>query len=146
MVSVNRIRGVWSPWAELEQIRNEFNRAISGASATASPRGEFPPVAVWQGDNGWALTFEVPGFEIEDFDITITKDLLTLSGPVASGISEDQSPVRRERFSEAFTRKLKLPFEVDAQKSEATYDKGVLTITLQRPAEHQPTKVAVKAG
>jgi HSP20 family protein len=53
---------------------------------------------------------------------------------------------RRERGQGTFTRSLQLPFLVEADKVDATFEKGVLHIFLPRAEADKPKKIAVKAG
>ena len=52
---------------------------------------------------------------------------------------------RQERATGAFTRNLRLPYRVDPQRTEATYERGVLTVVLPQLEEERPRKVTVKA-
>jgi HSP20 family protein len=54
--------------------------------------------------------------------------------------------VRRERWFEPFRRTVELPFDVDPDKCEAVYEKGVLTLKLERRPEYEPKKLSIKAG
>jgi HSP20 family protein len=61
-------------------------------------------------------------------------------------LGEGERYHRRERGSGDFTRSFQLPFEVEAAGVEATYEKGLLRITLPRAEEDKPKKIAIKAG
>ena len=60
--------------------------------------------------------------------------------------ANEESYVRRERWFEPFRRTVELPFDVDPEKCEAVYEKGILTLKLARVPEHQPKKLTIKAG
>jgi HSP20 family protein len=80
--------------------------------------------------------------------VHVDKDSVTIAGQRASTLNEtnDASYVRRERWFEPFRRTVELPFDVDPEKCEAVYEKGVLTLKLERMPEHEPKKLTIKAG
>jgi HSP20 family protein len=71
---------------------------------------------------------------------------VTIAGQRAAPATREDSYVRRERWFEPFRRTLELPFEVDADKCDAVYEKGLLTLKLARTPEHEPKKLTIKAG
>jgi len=133
----------WDPWRDLDQFRSavvgdRVRRASCGAS--------FPAINLWQSEDGFRLIAEVPGLSADDLDITVTDDTVTIQGShPQEPLEEGETLIREERTSQPFSRAVKLPCEVDPQQASATYEKGVLTLTLHRPAEHKPKKVAVRA-
>ena len=66
--------------------------------------------------------------------------------PAVQPRSAEEDYVRRERWFEPFKRTVELPFDVDPEKCDASYEKGVLTIRLERRPELQPKKLTIKAG
>jgi HSP20 family protein len=145
---MSRLAAYWNPWDQLEQLRNEMNSVLSTFDrGRAGGQRPFPLVNVWSREDGLALTAELPGINIDDLDITVTSETVTIRGqrPVEEN-ADGETRLRQERFSEPFTRSVRLPLAVDPQRTEATYERGVLTLKLERPEEHKPKKVTVKAG
>ena len=138
----------WNPWRELDQIQQEMSRLFGPRFSTVAPRpAVYPTVNLWGNENELALTAEIPGLKPEDLDVTVNRDKVTLKGARETNrLEEGESLHRQERQTQTFSRTLELPFEVDPQSAEATYEKGVLTLRLKRPEEHKPLKVAVKAN
>ena len=145
---MNRVVNVWDPWRELDQLRGEVNRLFTDWRRPVLRRAaEFPAVNVWQNDQSLLLTAEVPGVNPEELDITVSGSSVTLSGRRSNQPAGDgQNFHRRERWTEPFSRTIELPVEVDTQTTEATYERGVLTLKLQRPKEQQPKKITVKSA
>ena len=143
---MTRFATTWDPWHELEQLRGEMNRLLGDWRRPAIRRNvEFPPVNVWQNEHSVLLTAEIPGASPEEFDLTVAGNSVTIRGRRESeAVVEGENFHRRERWSEPFSRTIELPVEVDAQQAEASYERGVLTLRLQRPKEQQPKKIAVK--
>lgn len=137
----------WDPWKDLDLLQREMNRLLSPAR-WSEPRGNvYPPVNVAETADGLVLTAEVPGLDLETLDIGVMGDSVTIQGRrPEEKLAEGESYQRRERLTEAFSRTITLPFEVDAEAAEATYEKGILTLDLQRPEEQKPKKITVKAG
>ena len=124
-------------------LREAMDNLFSGASGTVH---EFPPVNVWANDNGAIIQAELPGVESAHIDIAVVNNTLTLKGKRAGEeLKEDGRVLRRERQRGEFARALNLPFKVDGNAVSATFDKGVLTITLPRAESDKPRKIAIKA-
>ncbi len=138
----------WNPWRDLNRLRREFDRLYAPARAQSpARRGEFPLLNAWQNKECLVLTAELPGLDVETLDVTVNPDSIILSGRrLDAALNEGKTRVREERWNAPFERHVELPFEVDPQQTEATYEKGVLSIKLHRPAEHKPKKVTIKAG
>lgn len=148
MTRLTRNDTYWNPWAELEELRREMNRLFRGARHPAlAARTEYPPINIWRSADGVAITAELPGIDPDKLDVTVVRDTLTLHHDREPEKHPDNANVRRnERLAGSFTRTVQLPFEVDPQKTEATYEKGVLMLKLERPEEHKPAKISIKAG
>ena len=145
---MNLLQHRWDPWGELERMRTSlYPRTDSRWWSAPFMEAEYPAVNLWQSEEAAVLTAELPGFAPDDLDVTVKGDRVTLSGRRSDeSLEEDQTYVRRERMAEPFSRTVQLPFEVDPASTEATYSKGVLTLTMHRPKEHRPKKITVKAG
>ncbi len=136
----------WDPWGELNRLPLEMNRIFSGLSDAVRTGGSsFPAMNVLSREDRLVITAELPGVDVDDLDITINGDVVTLTGKrPEDDLQEGEKYHRRERNSGSFSRTLQLPFEVDSTKTEAEYDRGVLTVVLHKPEEHKPKKISVK--
>lgn len=135
----------WNPLHEFDRLRQQlgFDRHWSFHRS----RSQFPAIRLWRNDDHLALTAELPGFNTDDLDITVKGETLTIRGARHTGSAGEGKTYRRqERANESFSRTIELPFEVDSEHVDATYVKGVLTITLQSPEEQKPKKVVINAG
>jgi HSP20 family protein len=100
---------------------------------------------VWANEEGVIVSAELPGVAPEDIDISVVGDTLTLSGTRNSEEAEGFTYTRRERGHGEFTRTFQLPFQIQGDQVEASFDKGVLHITLPRVEEDKPKRIEVKA-
>jgi len=132
------------PWREMQRLQNEVNRLFSGITPAVGQ--EYPPVNIWMGAEDVIITAEIPGVKAEDVDISVIGDRLTLNGSrEMTTLKEGESYHRQERNHGRFSRTIQLPFNVEAVKVEAKYDKGILTITLPRAEMDKPKKIAIKS-
>jgi HSP20 family protein len=89
---------------------------------------------------------EVPGMEAKDIDISLAGDVLTIKGEKKSEREEKKENYHLvERTYGSFSRSLKLPSAVDADKIEASYKQGVLTVSCPKKEEVKPKAIEIKA-
>jgi HSP20 family protein len=130
----------------MDRLRREMNRLFSDVPTTAGAPG-YPAMNVWSNEDGAVITAELPGVNPEDIDISVVGDTLTLSGtrqPVE--LPENAVIHRRERGGGKFSRVFRLPFPIDSGEVDASFENGVLSVTLPRPESDKPRKIAIKAG
>ena len=141
---MNPFRG-WDPLTDFQRLSEEMKRMFEG---TGRPLwSDYPPLNVWSNDDQVVVTAELPGFAPENIDISVLQGTLTLRGerPLEAA-KQGETYHRRERWNGNFVRSLELPFEVEADKVDAQFAKGLLTIRLPRAAESKPRKIEVKAS
>jgi len=135
----------WDPWRELGRLPVEMNRIFAELSDAA--RTEYPAVNVWSGEDKLVVTAELPGVDPALLDVTVDRDVLTIEGSrETEDLSEGGAFHRRERKTGKFSRRLKLPFEVDSSLTEAEYEQGVLNLVLHKPEANKPKKIVVKTA
>lgn len=144
------MRTVWNPWRDMNRLRQELDQMTNGEWWPNLRRTTaFPAINALQSEQGLTLTAELPGIDASQLDVHVDKDSVTITGQRAAAApagTNDESYVRRERWFEPLRRTVELPFDVDPDKCEAVYEKGVLTLKLERQAEHEPKKLTIKAG
>jgi HSP20 family protein len=135
-------RGWRSPWHDLERLRRDMNRVFADLPREArwGVAPEYPAMNLWTDENNAVLTAELPGVVPDDIDVSVEDEMLTLRG------SRRPEELGEERRFGAFTRTFRLPFRVDANKVEATFQSGVLSVVLPRAEADLPRKIAVKTG
>ncbi|HET6328889.1 MAG TPA: Hsp20/alpha crystallin family protein [Planctomycetaceae bacterium] len=146
---MSTMRTVWNPWREMSRLRQELDHAAGREWWPHLRRPvAFPAFNALESPTGLTLTAELPGLDASQLDVHVDKDSVTVSGQRAAAPAgtKAESYVRRERWFEPFRRTIELPFDVDPEKCEAVYEKGILTLKLARVPEHQPKKLTIKAG
>ena len=108
---------------EILRLQQEMNRlfSIAGQSATI----DYPAINVWEKGGSALVTAELPGLDAEKIDISVTDNILTISGTKKNQeLKEGGNYLRQERFPGSFQRSIQLPFRVASKEVEAKYEYG----------------------
>jgi len=134
----------FSTWREMNRMRREMDRLLARSPRFVNAPA-FPALNVWSNAEVVLVTAEIPGIDPKDIEISVVGETLTLKGSrKPEEIGEGIQYHRRERGYGNFTRTLQLPYRIEADKVGATFDKGVLTITLPRAEADKPRKITVR--
>ena len=109
--------------------------------------GWTPALDLYQNNDNVVAIVELPGMRKEDIEISLQDGILTIGGErksEESGNGENAS--RTERFTGKFRRSVTLPTRVDANKVNATYKDGLLTVTLPKAEEAKPKQIQVNVS
>jgi HSP20 family protein len=135
-----------------ESLRQEVDRLFDEFGFSSwqpfGRRGISPAVDVVEGDKAYEVTAELPGMDEKDIEIKVTQDSLAIKGVKEEQKEEKEKGYhRQERRYGSFERSFGLPDSVDADRIQAKFNKGLLTVTLPKKAEAQkPAKtVAIKS-
>jgi HSP20 family protein len=119
-----------NPFDEIEQFFKRMGREFE-ESGLASLRDV--SVDVSETDDTIVVTADLPGYEKEDIDISASGRELTISAQRSAADEESGDRyIRRERTRSSVERSLTLPEEVVEEEASATYNNGVLTVTLPK--------------
>jgi len=103
--------------------------------------GFLPPIDVFHDDEQVTVRVEVPGVKKEDLDVHIEGDLLTISGKKEHVESRNYHQI--ESRCGAFSRAITVPHTVDRSRISASYENGVLTLTLPLSPEAKPKQINI---
>jgi HSP20 family protein len=137
----------WGHRRDVERLQQEMEGLRRRTLRPVRRRGDrvFPSVIISATEDMLVVRAEVPGMDLQEFDITVSGDNLTIRGTRMTGEGlEGGWYHRRERESGSFSRAIHLPTEVDGDRAEATYIAGVLTITLPLREAAKPREISVK--
>jgi len=95
-------------------------------------------------DNEVVLRFDLPGAEQDSIEVTTDRGVLTVSAKRSEEYADSERPVVRERLMGSFTRKVRLAETIDADRIEAGYENGVLSVTLPVQEKAKPRKIEIK--
>lgn len=135
-------KGVWSPVRRSVAATEPFWRRE--LSWTGMPVADFV-----EKEDRYEIAAELPGMDEADVDVAVAGGKLTIKGEKLEEKEETKKDYHlQERRFGAFERRFPLPEDVDAERIEASFRKGVLKVVLPKTAEssRQPRKVHVKPG
>lgn len=141
----------WDPMRELDSLQGELNRAFDGFFGARGndvrARRWIPAMDVVESDDHLVLRADLPGITEDDIEIEIKDNVLTVSGErKVEDEKRDEGYYRVERAFGSFSRSLTLPEGVKADDVSASFDKGVLAISIPKPEERKPQRVQIGKG
>ena len=132
----------------LEEFYEKIGRHHQAVSGHVVEMGQ-PPAEAGVSDVGFEISIELPGIEKKDLEIDVTGNRLSVKGKKRQAKEEKGRDYHlQERRYGAFERVFTLSPELDADKTQATYENGVLTVTVPRKkgVKRGAKKIAVKSG
>jgi HSP20 family protein len=144
--------------AEMDSLHGAIDRLFENAwggelpslfSATARTRDLVPRMDVAEDGKAFRVTIELPGMTDKDVAVSLTDRLLTIRGEKKEEKEQkDKDVYRSERRYGLFRRAFELPGDVDANKIEASFKNGVLTVDLPKTKEPQDKvkQIQIKAA
>lgn len=122
----------------------DFGPFAFGSSMTSFS----PQLDVSETDREFQIAAELPGMDEKDVEVSVSNSLLTLRGEKKNEREDKRKDYyRMERFYGMFERAIPIPEGVDLNKVEASFRKGVLTVTLPKSVEYQERKrIPIKAA
>jgi HSP20 family protein len=122
----------------------EIDRALRGTEQFFSQSPSVPFDAVRRGGHV-VVRFDLPGVAPDAIDLTVERNVLTLNAERKFDRSEGEEFIAGERREGSFTRQLFLGDTLDASKVDASYENGVLTVTIPVAETAKPRKVSIGA-
>ena len=149
------VRRVWpsrptfdGSFSDFDQIRREMLRLLDASTGDGAPdqgAGVFPPMNITQDDENFYLRAEIPGIKPAELSISALRNRVSISGKREIPREHDRvSYHRKERPEGGFNRAVTLPTEVDAERVDAHYTDGILTLTLPKAEQLKPRQIAVR--
>lgn len=140
-----------TPWAPISQLRREMDRLFGdflteGNGGSTHAGRAFPTLNVWDEGERLMVEAEVPGLSMNDLEVVVQGNELTLRGQRKVADSEKATFHRRERAGGPFARTITLPVEIAGDKVEASLNQGVLTIVLPKAEAAKARRIEVKGG
>jgi HSP20 family protein len=132
----------------LEQELDELfggNASLTGTRDIRSlPTGTFPALNVAATAEAITVYLFAPSVDPKRLDISLQQNVLSISGEREIPADEQATYYRRERFSGPFRRAVSLPEDVDAERVDAKYLNGILTIKVDRRQAPKPRQIEVR--
>ena len=126
------------------------SRGSRGGSGSNGTTVRPLPLDVYATQDEAVVIAAVPGMGPQDLEVTIDQNVVTLSGTVPTAAESEQGKgatwYLHELWHGQFRRSVTLPFEVDAGQADATFENGIVRITLPKAERAKPHKIAIKAA
>ncbi len=106
-------------------------------------RSGIMPTDAFEHDGVYTLRFDLPGVNPDDVDLTVEGNVLTVTADRPSEDTEGVTWLLRERPAGTHRREIRLGDRLDTGKVQASYDNGVLTVTIPMREEAKPHKVSI---
>lgn len=140
-----------APFEEMERFFEEaFRRPFFAPSwmpriKLPEMMGEVSPsVDIFEDGNDVVVKAEVPGMRKDDIDVNLTQDTITISGQKAAEEKVERKDFYRlERTFGSFTRKLRLPADIQTEKARASFKDGVLEVRIPKSPTAKARKIAI---
>ena len=137
----------WNPVREMATMQNAMDRLFDDVwrNSRSTFAGNVLLLDVHETDDAYHVTSEMPGVNADQISINIRDGVLTIGAEIEQeAVDENTRVLLRERSYGKFSRSITLPQAVNADDVEATYDDGILTLTLPKVPEVQPKSIPVK--
>ena len=109
-----------------------------------------PPVDIYETESAFVIEADLPGVHSENVDIQFDHHTLTISGTRGATLPvKDKTQLRvfsAERVTGSFSRSVRLPEHVDAEKIDARFANGVLTVQVPKSSGALPRKITIRAA
>lgn len=123
---INPARGIEEFVRQMQGLADNIEKGITFESGNFNPRMD-----VTENENNYIIQVELPGVPKSDVSVNVNDEyLMTISGEKKR--SEQSNLLRSERVFGSFKRTLQLPENADVEKIKATYNQGVLELTVEK--------------
>ena len=128
------------PWGFLDELFDANSRAFRSMRARAA--GRFPPVNVFLDDDAVIIDLELPGKTAKDVTLTLEPQAVVVADrPAEETDTKTGKPVETRP---AWSRRLELPFRVNADKANAKFENGILRIELPKAEADGVRHIAIQ--
>jgi HSP20 family protein len=130
-----------------DQMDRLFENTLGLDMMSSAPRIWGLNLDVSETDDQFKVKASVPGLNPDQIDITLEKNVLTIKGETETEDEQEGEVYHlRERRFGSFSRSITLPGQVDPDAVSASYDNGVLTVTVPKTEEAKPRRIPIHNG
>jgi HSP20 family protein len=142
----------WWPSRATEEMERFTDEMLAGWPFRAwrrVPAAELswsPPLEMYEKEDKFVIRLELPGVNLDEMDISMVGDTLTIKGDrrLTRDVKEEEYH-RCEMAYGSFARLITMPAAVDVEHIEATYEDGILELSVPKGKEAKPSKIPIKA-
>src|SRR3954471_20637467 len=126
------------PFRSLDRLTSQL------MSGTRTPMAM--PMDIWQAEDGYHVALDLPGIDPGSVEITSERNMLTIRASRSAEYEEGHNVLLAGPPQGTFTRQLQVGDALDTGKVAATYDNGVLLLTIPMAESAQPRRIEVQTG
>ncbi|HLV72549.1 HSP20 family protein [Actinomadura hallensis] len=132
----------------LDPFVQEFERQVDRVfrEAGLNGNGTAMPMDGIRRAEDVVLRFDLPGIDPDSIEVTVDRDVLSVTAHREEEIGDGERPFVRERRMGTFARRVRLPDHLDADGVEAAYDNGVLAVRIPVLEKARPRRIAIQHG
>lgn len=141
----------WNPYTEIEKSFDDFfSRPFSLRPYWDDQNSEVafwkPAVNVHENEENLAIEVQLPGIDKEDVNLSVNDHTLEIRGERKADTKKEKNGYHVQEFRYgAFSRSFRLPSYVDPDKLKATYERGILTVTVPKHEKAKPRTIEIEA-
>ena len=128
------------PWRFLDEVLDTGSKAFTRIRARAA--GRFPPVNVYLDDDAAIIDLELPGKTAKDVDLSLEPQAIVIADKPAETTNAETG--KAATAQPAWSRRLELPFRVNADKANAKFTNGILRIELPKAEATGVKKITIE--
>ena len=132
---------LYSPFLEINSVQRQIDQLFQEVLPTTLLVSR-PPVEISVNEDSVELKIELPGMDIKDIDVEVSKQMVAINGQRQRPAEVENS----EFYYGKFSRLITLPVEVQNSQVTANYQDGILYLTLPKAAAEKNTVVKVNLG
>lgn len=138
-------RSTVSSWNSTDEGFHQLVQSVFSGWPSATIHSNWSPALdIQEKEDHYEIKVDLPGVDKKDIEVNLEDDLLSVSGKRdVQTEKEKDGRSYRERFSGSFTRRVRLPEDVNPEKVKATYNNGVLHLALEKQEEARKRNVKV---
>lgn len=143
---------VWDPFREMESLLGRYSQA-TGRGLLSDDTDASPGLAEWsptvdieESDKSYLIKADIPGVDKKDIDVSLVDGVLSITGEKHTETETGKGTKRHrtERFCGSFARRFTLPDAIEADKVDAHYKDGVLSLMIPKAEEAKPKSIEIK--
>ena len=132
----------YDPFRELDRMTDQ----LFGTAGSPAGRPQWMPMDAVRRDQRVELRFDLPGVAPDSIDVTVERNVLTIRAERSWTPNEGEEILAQERPQGSVTRQVMLGDALDADNLAATYDAGVLTLSIPVAEQAKPRKVEINSS
>lgn len=136
----------FNPFQEIAEMQRQFDRVLDDAWRDSNKvASNWMPIDVTETDDVYTVIANLPGLSVDDINVNFHDGVLSIAGEVEKEtVDESSRVVVRERSYGKFNRRINLPTAINADDISASYNDGVLMLTLPKAEAAKPRQIQIK--